>query len=88
MIDLEAIRTLADIPAAQARKRGDAVAVKFGDRETTFAELDDQSNRVANALVASGVAPLPVSVPYCINCRYRKMVRNGCQFYVTVMMAL
>ncbi|WP_374525567.1 long-chain-fatty-acid--CoA ligase [Sphingopyxis sp.] len=57
MIDLEAIRTLADIPAAQARARGDAVAVKFGDRETSFAELDARSNRVANALIASGVVP-------------------------------
>ncbi|MFN7031123.1 MAG: AMP-binding protein, partial [Sphingopyxis sp.] len=57
MIDLEAIRTLADIPAAQARARGQAVAVKYGDRETSFAALDAQSNRVANALLASGVAP-------------------------------
>ncbi|HZG31915.1 MAG TPA: long-chain-fatty-acid--CoA ligase [Sphingopyxis sp.] len=57
MIDLEAIRTLADIPAAQARKRGDAVAVKYGTRETSFAELDAQSNRVAHALIASGVGP-------------------------------
>ena len=57
MIDLDAIRTLADIPAAQARKRGDAVAVKFGDRETRFAELDAQSNRVAHALIAAGVVP-------------------------------
>jgi acyl-CoA synthetase (AMP-forming)/AMP-acid ligase II len=56
MIDLDAIRTLADIPAAQARKRGDAVAVKFGTRETSFAELDARSNRVANALLAAGVA--------------------------------
>ena len=57
MIDLEAIRTLADIPAAQARKRGDAVAVKYGTRETTFAELDARSNRVAHALIAAGVGP-------------------------------
>ncbi|WP_137753741.1 long-chain-fatty-acid--CoA ligase [Sphingopyxis sp. L1A2A] len=56
MIDLEAIRTLADIPAAQARVRGDATAVKFGERETSFAELDAQSNRVAHALLATGVA--------------------------------
>ena len=57
MIDLEAIRTLADIPAAQARVRGSATAVKFGERETSFVELDARSNRVANALIASGVAP-------------------------------
>ena len=57
MIDLDAIRTLADIPSAQARKRGDAVAVKFGTRETSFAELDARSNRVAHALIASGIVP-------------------------------
>lgn len=57
MIDLESIRTLADIPAAQARVRGEAVAVKFGERETSFAELDARSNRVGQALIASGLAP-------------------------------
>src|SRR3546814_13417126 len=57
MIDLEAIRTLADIPAAQAKMRGGATAVKFGDRETSFAELDARSNRVAHALAASDIAP-------------------------------
>lgn len=57
MIDLDAIRTLADIPAAQARARGQATAVKFGSRETSFAALDARSNRVANALIAAGVAP-------------------------------
>jgi acyl-CoA synthetase (AMP-forming)/AMP-acid ligase II len=57
MIDLEAIQTLADIPAAQARVRGDATAVKFGTRETSFTELDARSNRVAHALIASGIVP-------------------------------
>ncbi len=57
MIDLDAIRTLADIPAAQARRQGEAVAIKFGDRETTFAALDARTNQVANALAAHGVHP-------------------------------
>ena len=57
MIDLDAIRTLADIPSAQARVRGQATAVKFEDRETSFAALDANSNRVANALVAAGIEP-------------------------------
>lgn len=57
MIDLDAIGTLADIPAAQARARGDAIAVKFGARETSFAELDAQSNRVANAMIAAAIQP-------------------------------
>ena len=57
MIDLDAIRTLAHIPGAQARARGAAIAVKYGDRETSFAELDRRSNRVANALLAAGIQP-------------------------------
>ncbi|MEW4467540.1 long-chain-fatty-acid--CoA ligase [Parasphingorhabdus sp. JC815] len=57
MIDLNAIQTLADIPGAQARARGDAIAIKFGERETSYASLDMKSNRVAHALNASGIAP-------------------------------
>ena len=57
MIDLDAIRTLAHIPGAQARVRGDAIAVKFGERETSFAALDARSNRVAHALIAAGIQP-------------------------------
>jgi acyl-CoA synthetase (AMP-forming)/AMP-acid ligase II len=57
MIDLDAIATLADIPSAQARSRGEAIAIKFGDRETSFSDLDAASSRVANALLASGVEP-------------------------------
>lgn len=57
MIDLDAIQTLADIPAAWTAKRGDKVAIKFGERETTFNALDRQSNRVAHALRAAGVSP-------------------------------
>src|SRR3546814_19079406 len=37
--------------------RGGATAVKFGYRETSFAELDARSNRVAHALAASDIAP-------------------------------
>ena len=57
MIDLEAIRCLSDIPAAQAKARGSEVAVLFGARETTFAELAGRQAAVARALAASGVAP-------------------------------
>ncbi len=56
MIDLEAVRCLSDIPAAQAKARGSEVAVLFGARETTFAELADRQMAVARALVASGIA--------------------------------
>lgn len=57
MIDLEAIRTLADIPAAHARTHGDATAIAFDGRDTSFAELHRRSNRVAHALIAAGIAP-------------------------------
>lgn len=57
MIDLDAIGLLADVPAAQARKQGSSIAIKFDERETSFAELEAQSNRIANALVAHGARP-------------------------------
>ena len=56
MIDLDAIETLADIPSAWSANRGNEVAIKFFDRETTYNQLDRQSNRVANALRAAGLA--------------------------------
>lgn len=55
MIDLDAIRTLADIPAAQARVQASAIAIKFGDKETSFQQLNVASNRVGHAILASGV---------------------------------
>lgn len=57
MIDLEAIRTVAEIPAAWADCRGGAVAIKFDEHETTYSELELLSDRVAQALVGSGVSP-------------------------------
>ncbi|WP_033075538.1 long-chain-fatty-acid--CoA ligase [Sphingopyxis sp. MWB1] len=57
MIDLEAIHTLADIPAAQARVQGDAIAISYGARETSFAALDCRSNQIAHALIAAAVKP-------------------------------
>lgn len=56
MIDLEAIRTLADIPSAQAKKRPDAIAIRFGARDISYGELTQHSNRIAQQLVADGVA--------------------------------
>lgn len=55
MIDLEAIQTFADIPSAQAQKQGDAIAISFEGRDTSYAALDWQSNRIANRLLADGV---------------------------------
>ena len=49
--------TVAGIIREQARTRGDRVAIIFGERRITFAELDRRSNRVARALLAAGVGP-------------------------------
>lgn len=56
MIDLDAIRTLADIPAAQARVQGSAIAIQYGDKETSFQQLSSASNRIGHALIACRVA--------------------------------
>jgi acyl-CoA synthetase (AMP-forming)/AMP-acid ligase II len=49
--------TLADMIRDRAKMRGDAIAFEFEGRTTTFSELDDKTNRVANALKALGVKP-------------------------------
>ncbi len=51
------MQTLADIPRHHASERPQSVALVFEDRETTYAELDRQSNRIANALLAEGLKP-------------------------------
>lgn len=51
------MQTLADIPRHHASERPQSVALVFEDRQTTYAELDRQSNRIANALRAEGVGP-------------------------------
>ena len=49
--------SIAGLFAAQARSRGDAVAVVCGDRQVTYAELDAWSTRLAHRLLAAGVGP-------------------------------
>src|SRR5437763_16562207 len=39
----------------QAARRGDVVALRHGARALTYAELDERSNRLAQALLAAGV---------------------------------
>ena len=46
---------LAEMVRAQARNRGDALVYEFEGRQTSFAEFDIKTNRVANALIAMGV---------------------------------
>ena len=48
---------LADMVRAPRQDRGNALAYEFEGRQTTFAEFDVKTNRVANALIALGVKP-------------------------------
>ena len=49
--------TVAGIIREQARTRGEKVALVYGDRRISYRELDERSNRVADALLAAGVQP-------------------------------
>jgi acyl-CoA synthetase (AMP-forming)/AMP-acid ligase II len=51
------IETLGDVARVQARRQPDAVALSFEGRETTFAEFDAHTNRVAQGLIAAGASP-------------------------------
>jgi acyl-CoA synthetase (AMP-forming)/AMP-acid ligase II len=45
----------ADVVREHAIARGDTVALRHGQRALTYAELDERTNRLANALLAAGV---------------------------------
>jgi len=49
--------TLADMVRERANSLGNALVYEFEGRQTTFAEFDIKTNRVANALIALGVKP-------------------------------
>ncbi|MDR3507508.1 MAG: long-chain-fatty-acid--CoA ligase [Caulobacteraceae bacterium] len=57
MYDPSDIRTVADIPRAQARLRPDAIALECEGRRITYAELERRANQCANALIDAGVRP-------------------------------
>jgi fatty-acyl-CoA synthase len=57
MSDTQETADLADMVRARAKSRGDAVAFEFEGRQTSFAQFDILTNRVANALQATGVRP-------------------------------
>ncbi|MFD5626604.1 non-ribosomal peptide synthase/polyketide synthase [Streptomyces sp. NPDC127072] len=49
--------TVADLLATQAARTPDSVALVFGDRTLTYAELDADVNRMARLLLARGAGP-------------------------------
>src|SRR5262249_41986558 len=49
--------TLPELLAAQARRTPDAVAVLFGERRLSYAELEAHANQLAHHLVGLGVGP-------------------------------
>ena len=53
--DFDQMPTLGDIARFHARERPDAIALSFEGRDTTFRAFDRLTNKVANALIASGV---------------------------------
>jgi long-chain acyl-CoA synthetase len=60
--------TLHEVLRATARKEPSRVAIVFGDQSLTFADLDAESNRLANGLRALGLGPgdrLGLFVPNC-----------------------
>ena len=52
-----AISSISDLARVHGADRGDKVALRAGDRTITYGELDERTNRVANALIAEGVEP-------------------------------
>ena len=55
-IDLE-IQTVADIARIQGKRGPDRVAMHFDEELTTYGQLEERSNRIANGLLAAGIEP-------------------------------
>ena len=51
------LANIAGIVRLHGSERPEQVAIVYGDREVTWRELDEASNRLANALRAAGVQP-------------------------------
>lgn len=54
-VDFDQMPTLGDIARFHARERPGEIALSFEGRDTTFLDFDRNTNKVANALIASGV---------------------------------
>src|SRR6188508_2411488 len=57
MTALQQPANLADMVRERANSLGNAIVYEFEGRQTSFAEFDIRTNRVANALAALGVKP-------------------------------
>src|SRR5664279_5336180 len=57
MSDNQEPANLAEMVRARAKSRGDAIVYEFEGRQTSFAQFDVLTNRVAHALKAQGVKP-------------------------------
>jgi non-ribosomal peptide synthetase component F len=55
MSSLDKSNTFTDLLSVQVRERPDATAMIFGERSTSYGELDGYSNRIANGLIGLGV---------------------------------
>jgi len=50
-------QTLKAVLEASARRFGEKIALVMGDERVSFKRLDEDANRVANALIELGVRP-------------------------------
>src|SRR5436305_2040814 len=50
-------KTIVDTVHRQVKELGDAIVLEFEGRQTTFRQFDLNSNKVAKALVVSGIKP-------------------------------
>jgi acyl-CoA synthetase (AMP-forming)/AMP-acid ligase II len=55
MTDVAPPCTIAEVIRRQAAERGEAVALVFGNRRTSYADLDRRTDRIANRLIAAGL---------------------------------
>jgi acyl-CoA synthetase (AMP-forming)/AMP-acid ligase II len=78
MFDFEATRHMADITRVQAKARPNDVALTLHGRDTTYAQLDEAADRVANALIALGVKPDDRVAVYSMNSDIYMEVLFGC----------
>lgn len=52
-----AIRSIGDITRKHASERPEKIALHYQDRSWTYAEIDSEANKVANAMLAAGIRP-------------------------------